>query len=286
MKIAFVTSFVSRRAGGLFFSVRPLAQTLAASGASEVQVLGIEDRYTQDDLPAWGTVEPKTFKRFGPSAFGYAPGLGATLSQFDGDLVHTQGLWMYPSVAVQRWAVKSGRSYLVTPRGMLDSWAIKHSGRKKRLAGRLYENAHLHGAACLHALCEAEAEAIRGYGLRNPICVIPNGIDLPEERAVERPPVWAHQLPANARVLFYLGRLHPKKGLPLLLGAWSQARTLAEQAGWHLVIAGWEQNDHQARLMAQLAREGLSHQVHLVGPQFGEDKEASYRRADAFVLPS
>ena len=57
---------------------------------------------------------------------------------------------------------------------------------KKRIAALLYENQHLRGAACLRALSEAEAQSIRSYGLRNPICVIPNGVDLPDLRESQR----------------------------------------------------------------------------------------------------
>lgn len=285
MKVAFVTASVSRRAGGLLFAVRRLAQTLTASGETGVQVLGIEDVHSQDDLPEWGSAAPQVFRRYGPAAFGYAPGLGQVLAKSGCDLAHTHGLWMYPSLAVHQWSHSYRRSYLVTPHGMLDPWAVRNSGWKKRLAGWAYEHAHLRGAACLHALCQAEAEAIRGYGLRNPLCLIPNGVDLPAQPS-EPPPAWASALPPGTRVLLFLGRLHPKKGLPGLLDAWGLARAAAQAAGWHLVVAGWDQGGHQAQLVTQVERARLQGQVHFVGPQFGRDKAASYGRADAFVLPS
>jgi poly(glycerol-phosphate) alpha-glucosyltransferase len=286
MKVAFVTSSVSRRAGGLFFSVRRLTQTLAASGQAQVEVLGIEDDATRKDLPEWGETAPRVLRCRGPAAFGYAPGMAPALAGYGGDLVHTQGLWMYPSAVVHRWSRHLGRPYLISPRGMLDPWAVRNARWKKRLAGWAYEHAHLRGAACLHALCAAEAEAIRAYGLRNPVCVIPNGVDLPDRVADEEPPAWASAIPAGAQVLLYLGRLHPKKGLPVLLDGWQLARAEAQSGGWHLVIAGWDQGGHQAELAAQIERAGLQAQVHLVGPQFGAQKAASLERADAFVLPS
>ena len=63
---------------------------------------------------------------------------------------------------------------------MLEPWALRNAKLKKRIAALLYENEHLRRAACLRALSKAEAESIRAYGMRNPICVIPNGVDLPE----------------------------------------------------------------------------------------------------------
>ena len=284
MRVALVNSSVSRQAGGVFFSVRRLAQTFAASGDCDVDVLGIEDSYTGEDVAGWAAATPKVFRHHGPAAFGYAPAMGRWLRESDDDLAHTQGLWMYPSLAVQRWSRRSGRPYLVSPHGMLDPWAVRNSGLKKRLAGWAYEHSHLRGAACLHALCDAEAKSIRDFGLRNPICVIPNGVDLPESTSTAPP--WAANLPAGSRVLLYLGRLHPKKGLSGLLEAWSRARYAADGAGWHLVVAGWDQGGYQAQLTARVKHAGLQNQVHFVGPQFGAEKTASYERADGFVLPS
>ena len=285
VKVALVTASVSRQAGGLLFAVSRLAQTLVASGQADAEVLGIEDAHTRDDLSQWGAAAPHVFRRYGPAAFGYAPGIALALGRNGCDLAHTHGLWMYPSLTVHRWARARAQPYLVTPHGMLDPWAVRNSRWKKRLAGWAYERAHLRGAVCLHALCKAEAQAMRDYGLRNPLCVIPNGMDLPEQPS-EPPPRWAATLPRGARVLLYLGRLHPKKGLPGLLAAWGLARAEAQRAGWHLVIAGWDQGGHEAQLAAQVDRDGLKGEVHFVGPQFGGDKAASYGRANALVLSS
>ncbi len=142
----------------------------------------------------------------------------------------------------------------------------------------MFQNSHLHAAACLHALCQSEADSIRAYGLRNPICVIPNGIDLPAPGDASAS--FAAKIPSTAKVLLYLGRLHPKKGLPDLIRAWPAAGR-----DWHLVIAGWDQGGHENELKKLVAELGLE-RVHFPGPQFGPAKDAAYRRADAFILPS
>jgi poly(glycerol-phosphate) alpha-glucosyltransferase len=161
---------------------------------------------------------------------------------------------------------------------MLDPWALNNSRWKKRISAALYEDRHLRGAVCLHALNEAEAESMRAYGLKNPICVIPNGVELPEAEGAG--------CPQEKRTLLYLGRLHPKKGLPLLIEAWSRVETKARAAGWHLQIAGWDQNGHRASLEALAARLNVGSDVSFVGPQFGEAKADCFRDATAFVLPS
>jgi len=285
MKLAFVTSWVSRRAGGLSYVIRPLAQEMATYVETSVYVFGIDDGQPQDDIAVWGSALPRVFQRVGPTSFGYAPGMLRALRDSTYDLAHTHGLWMYPSLAVLRWSRYTERPYVVTPHGMLNPTALRISGWKKRVGAVLYENRHLCGAACLHALCEVEAVAFRQFGLKNPIAVIPNGVDLPPLLMRPGQPRWARDVPLNARVLLFLGRLHPIKGLPNLLKAWARQRPLTTEP-WVLVIAGWGQNDHRAELEQTVAALGIGKTVRFVGPQFGEEKSASLNRAEAFVVPS
>jgi glycosyltransferase involved in cell wall biosynthesis len=286
MKIRFVTASVSRDAGGLFESVRRLAQA-TASHAHDVMVFGVEDKHTAADIAAWRPVEVKTFKAIGPRRFSFAPRYSAELLSSQGNLVMSHGLWRYTSKATHAWHKKTGLPYIVNPHGMLDPWAIMNSRWKKRIASFLFEDAHLRDAACIRALCESEAQSIRAYGLRNPICVIPNGIDLPvlqdhETRgqktedggrrtedgvqkfmvrgqwSVVSSPVVAQPvvggLKADGRkVLLYLGRIHPKKGLVNLLKAWKQVSGQWSVVGgheseWLLALAGWDEGGHEAEL--------------------------------------
>jgi glycosyltransferase involved in cell wall biosynthesis len=283
-RVALLTSSVSRRAGGIFDAVRYLAGSLRDNVDYPVQVFGLHDPDTEADRRTWGDVPVRTFDVAGPSAFGFAPGLERALEAARPRIVHVHGLWMYLSVASLRLA-RAGSPYISSPHGMLDPWAVKNSRWKKRLAGSLYENRHLRGAACLHALSQAEAEAFRAFGLRNPVCVIPNGVEIPVER-VTVPVPWKNRVPSDARVLFYIGRLHPKKGLTTLLRAWFLAQSDARRSGWHLVIAGWGQGGYESELRELTGALGLHDSVHFIGSQFGELKTACFQAADAFILPS
>ena len=128
---------------------------------------------------------------------------------------------------------------------MLESWAVRNAMWKKRIAALLYENQHLRQAACLRALTEAEAQSIRSYGLSNPICVIPNGVDLPDLRETN-----AKSQSANHKTLLYLGRLHPKKNISNLIRAWNETFKSQRAGGdrWVLAIAGWDQGGYEGKL--------------------------------------
>jgi poly(glycerol-phosphate) alpha-glucosyltransferase len=286
MKTGVLVSSLSRRAGGVYDATRLLARALKANGECGVEVFGLRDADTARDAPGWAGIRVIDFSVWGPAALGYAPALGKGLAQARLDVLHSHGLWMYPSYASLRWAQTFRQPYIVSPHGMLDDWAVRNSAWKKRVAGWIYEDAHLQGAACLHALNVAELRAIRAYGLGNPVCVIPNGVEYPAS-GYSAPPPWRASVPKDSHVLLYLGRLHPKKGLLNLLEAWKLAGAgRGCSLPWTLVIAGWDQGGHDAELKL-LARDlGITESAVFVGPQFDDAKNASYACADAFVLPS
>ena len=259
-----------------------------------VDVLSLQDGNTAEDLREWLPISPQIFPTSGPAMFRYAPKLWRCLQEIDSDIVRVDGLWTYPSIACLNWHRAKKRPYIVAPRGMLDPWALNNSRSKKRMAGWLFEHRHLRKAACIHALCDAEANSIRDYGLNNPIAIIPNGIDLPETRKQEsevRSQNFDRQPPApGCKKLLYLGRIHPKKGLVNLLRAWAAVRKadggkwVAEE--WILAIAGWDQGRHLEELRMLSVECGVQDSVRFLGPKFGEAKAACYRECDAFILPS
>lgn len=282
MNITHVLASVSRANGGISESVRRLAQAQHALGRDHVRVISLEDHFTRDDLPTWQPLTPRCLPVRGPSALGFAPGMVSAIGDTRPDLTHVAGLWMYPSVANLRWSLNAHHPTVIAPHGMLDPWALANSAWKKRIAALAFERRHLEHAACLHALCESEADSIRAYGLRNPVCVIPNGIDVPQLPDPPPPAPWTGTIPDDEKVVLFLGRLHPKKGLQPLIEAWSTAKP----DGWRLVIAGWDQSGHEADLRTLATTRGVADRILFTGPLHGPAKQAAYANATGFVLSS
>ena len=216
-----------------------------------------------------------------------------TLNQDTGiSLIHQHGLWMAASHAVTNFSFQNKIPLVLAPRGMLEPWAINNSKWKKKLAWMLYQKRDLEKVGVFHATAHSEAESIRRLGFKQPIAVIPNGVELPELRAEggERRAEIGGNFQVSGieshfsqkRTALFLSRINPKKGLPMLLDAWKK---LAPD-GWRLVIAGNDDSNHLPELERKIAELGLSDQVELVGPLFGDDKEQAYLNADLFVLPS
>jgi glycosyltransferase involved in cell wall biosynthesis len=277
MRVGFLVSSVSREAGGLFQSVRGLAKAVASTNA-DVRVFGIRDEHSAVDLQEWNPLSVQTF-RPRLRAWGYSNQLVPAMLNADLDILSVHGLWKYSSLGSQRWHQRTGRPYVVHPHGMLEPWALRNAHWKKRMAAALYENQHLRGAACLRALSDVEAASIRAYGLRNPICVIPNGIDLPDVSESH-----ARTQSQNRKTLLYLGRLHPKKNLANLIRAWNEISN-SQPGGterWLLAVAGWDQGGYES----ELKRIAAGASVVFLGPRFGAEKNECYRTCDAFILPS
>jgi glycosyltransferase involved in cell wall biosynthesis len=309
IRTANLVGSVSRKAGGLHESVRRLVQFLSKLGVG-VRVLTVEDEFTAPDLAVWEPVPVDVFSATWPRGFGYSPGFIKVLNEYRPDLTHTHGIWMYPSIATAVYCTRRRVPYMISAHGMLDPWAVRHHRWKKVVAYAIFETNHVHGARCIRALCESEASAIRRLKLKNPIAVIPNGVDLPELAEVPSDEgAGLSQLAHSGRkVLLFLGRIHRKKGLSNLLKAWAevqkpQARN-EKRDEWLLVIAGWDEDGYEAQLK-RLARDvGLqvtdtsdqplhsattattTASVIFAGPRFGTDKDAMFRACDAFVLPS
>jgi len=145
------------------------------SGGADIRVFGLADDGLGDDRASWSDIPVHAARISGPRAFGYAGDLYQAVLSSQLDVLHVLCSWMYPSVVCLRWGRETRRPVIVSGSGSFDPWALANSRWKKRIAESLYGRRHLRRAACIHALCEAEALALRDYGLRNPICISQRG---------------------------------------------------------------------------------------------------------------
>lgn len=209
-------------------------------------------------------------------AGGFGGAIRGSLGGKHSGVVHQHGIWLRASHEVARTARKIACPLVLAPRGMLEPWALNHAKWKKKLAWWLYQHRDLELATAFHATAVSEAESIRRLGFKQPIAVIPNGVVLPELQKE------ANESDSQLKTALFLSRIHPKKGLPMLLDAWKR---VAPQ-GWRLVIAGNDNDGHQGEVLSQIEKLGLGGEVTCVGPVFGEAKEQAYGEANLFVLPS
>lgn len=190
------------------------------------------------------------------------------------DLMHLHGMWS-PFLAVAALVARRWRIPLViSPHGCLEPWALGYKHRKKWLALKTYQGAVLRSAALFVATANQELESIRQLGLRQPIAVIPNGVD------VGPPPLReAHEA---VKTILFLSRVHPKKGLLDLVEAWASVR----RPGWRIVIAGGDEEGYRAKVEALIRARELQSDFEFVGFADGARKQACFDAADIFILPT
>jgi glycosyltransferase involved in cell wall biosynthesis len=284
--VVHVTSWLSARGGGIPPVVWALARETGREGLP-CSVAGLRDESaSQNEMD---TPVSCVFGRTkGPAAYGFSRELAVGVRGLvtSRSIVHSHGLWMHPGVVARQCARRAGCPLVVSPHGMLDPWALRNSPWKKRLAARCFENRNLRTASCLHALCAAEADSFRQYGLNNPIALVPNGVDptdyenMPDRTALQ----WRFPALRDRRWILFLSRIHPKKGLPHLITAWS--RLAVRFPDWLLMVAGPDELGHQAEMERLVAEKNLSSHVQFTGPLYGSDKLAALNGAELFVLPS
>lgn len=194
-------------------------------------------------------------------------------------VIHQHGIWLPSAHQVTTFASQQNLPLVLSPRGMMEAWAMNNRRMKKMVAWWLYQRRDCRKVSAFHATSQLEADSIRRLGLKQPIIVLPNGVLPAPEQALD---VEACSRPREKKTALFLSRINPKKGLPLLLKAWAELRP----ANWELVIAGNDDENHLPELEAMVASLGLQACVKFAGPLFGAAKDTAFRTADLFVLPT
>ena len=167
MKIFLAGTSFAPAYGGPAYSVSRLATEMASSG---IEIgLWAPDQSVLDS--------PLVAKR--PGIQRLVGSAEEALSAFGRpDIIHDNGLWLAHNHRLARLAAAAGIPRVVSTRGMLEPWAMNHKRWKKRLAWWLYQKRDLVAAVAIHATAQSEADQLRRLGLKNPISIIPNGVDI------------------------------------------------------------------------------------------------------------
>jgi poly(glycerol-phosphate) alpha-glucosyltransferase len=274
LRVVHALDTISMLGGGVAEAVRGLCLALVIEGV-DVRVVAGRDARSEDDLPRWDGVPVTLVEPGGLVDVLTGASLAAAVRQASPDVVHVHGVWGLASRAAAR--LLGEVPVLLSPHGMFDAWAMRRSRAKKRLSALLWEGRLLRGARLFHALCAAEAESIGQLGVRQRVVTIPNGVALPEPAS--------GSVAAEPRTMLFLGRLHPKKGIAELIAAWAMLSP-ATRAAWRLVVAGWDELGLSPDWQGQAERLGIADGVAFPGGVQGAAKDAMFRSASAFILPS
>lgn len=287
MKIAQIVPSLNQDTGGPAYTVTRLSDELQGLG-NEVRVfaldypsLGPQIRPLSAQMRLW-PINPITHK-----LRGFSPGFFKLLKREleHSELIHNHGLWMGPGYFARRVANHFQIPLVVSPRGMLEPWARGFSRSKKYFAGLLFENRNLRSARAFHATSESEYQQLRSLGYHQPVALIPNGVDLPD------PDQWDSTLIESLlpelkgkQLILFLSRIHPKKGLDMLLESFAQIQH--EFPDWHVLVAGSDILGLRERYQSQARRLGIADRVTFHNHLNSEQKFSAFRKAQFLVLPT
>ncbi len=228
-------------------------------------------------LPTWLKYRVTSWN---PAAKGF---LRERLSSYE--IVHIFGLYDLLGPVVARACRDKNIPYVVEPIGMFVP--IVRNVRLKRLYHAWFGKKMLAGAARVIATSEQEVEELAGGGIgKEKIALRRNGVVAPERLPAKGIFRAAKQIPADAMLILFLGRLSKKKSPDLLMHAFSALPAKIEGRAAHLVFAGPDEQGMESKLVEMAEGLQISERVHFTGPVFHEEKWAAYQDADVFVLPS
>ncbi|MGD1853764.1 MAG: glycosyltransferase [Leptolyngbyaceae cyanobacterium] len=292
MKVLFVSPYLGTSYGGTSKVVLELAQSLAkldlsvdviSSNANDGEVLDVQ-------LQTWLTQDNyrlKYFPSWHRSDLVFSSKLLLWLNRHvkEYDIVHTHTLFS-PLISLTHALCRFHRvPYVMTPHGMLDPWALSYKAWKKRFYYQRLEQPFLNRASVIQTLSTSEAEQVAKLGYAHSI-MIPNGIHKYKFEQLPDAELFHQKFPhlRNQRLVLFLGRIDPKKGLDLLAPAF--ARVNAAFPDTRLVIAGPDSIGFMPVAQSYFAKADCLDAVTFTGMLSGSVKYAALAAADLYVSPS
>ena len=206
----------------------------------------------------------------------------ASLSKADSNtILHIHGVWSAPQHLAAKIAFQKKLPTIVSAHGMLEPWLWNRQGAavfvKKKMYWSLIASNIYKRATVLHAITPLEQKHLHELAPKVPIEVIPNAVDIGKYTQLEI------SLPRE-KIILFLGRIDPKKGVDILIKAFASALLTKE---WRLVIAGPSWSNRYMNLLHNLVSTlGLEDRIDFVGSVFGEKKVDLLKRAWILAVPS
>jgi len=283
-KILYVTEDHSSANTGITSAVDSLIHQLLPFFQQEIVCIGPETIPVPNSI-ALHVLKSSGLGRYWRMAAHQSPLLRKLVSQ--ADIIHLHGIWMWIQWAASHEAHNNTRPVILTPHGMLERWTWDRQSWPHRLKKNIYwkrvAQPTFRHAQIIHALTFIEAEHLQNYFPGQRIEVIPHGLDL---TAVDGMLAKAKEPPSDkSRYILYMGRLHPIKGIDLLIRAFAQLPSNE----FKLKIAGPVQareKKYADDLTRMVESAGLQQRVEFLDPVQGIEKWRLYRHAWAFCLPS
>lgn len=281
--------------GGPSQAVLEMVRGLRSKGM-EASIVTTDDdgsnrlRVCTDDWIDYTGVPVHFFPRFSPSIssvreFAFSGALtfwlGKNVEAYD--LLHVHAIFSYPSTVAMVIARSKGIPYLVRPLGQLCEWSLQQSALKKKWYLKLIEQTNLNRGQGLHLTSEQEKNESAKLQLDCPSFVVPHGLNFASPIENVRQRLRAQfNLPKDEKIILFLSRIHPKKGLNYLIAALGNLK----EYPFTFILAGSGDSDYEAEVRSLLKASSIDTRTILPGFVEGETKDLLLQGADLYALTS
>jgi len=298
VKVLHVIPSVSDRSGGPAQAIFPMCRALLTRG------LDVTIATTNHGVPNGDLVSSNGAVRELNSAHGYrgistnffpvqwgdgfkysrplAIWLDANVKNFN--VVHIHAVFNHASLAAARACLKHRIPYVIRPLGTLDPWSMKQKPVRKKLFWVLVGRKMLLEASAIHYTAQAELSAAEGLLGLTRGKVVPLGIDGSDFLVQDQ--ISGDSLGFAHPYVLVLSRLHPKKGLDVLIQAFLEVSKSGRFPEWRLVIAGDGDEDYVDSLRQMVTDRVGNGSVIFRGWLEGQEKTSVLRNASLLALPS
>jgi glycosyltransferase involved in cell wall biosynthesis len=225
--------------------------------------------------------------------YGYTPKLTTWLKKNAKcyDAIILNGLWNYTSYGSWLALREMDVPYYVCPHGMLDPWLKRTNPLRhlfKVVFWNLFERKVTRDARGIFFACEEERRLAQYFlaGSSSREFVVAYGTQEILGDGEKQKAAFLDKFPylRKRRLILFLSRIHPKKGLDLLIQAFGRHSDQFPEVD--LVIAGPDQVGLTPQLRKIAVELGIEKRIHWVGMLTGNEKWGAFRSAAFFVLPS
>jgi glycosyltransferase involved in cell wall biosynthesis len=227
---------------------------------------------------------PIQFPRFWRASLPLGYALKNKILEFD--IVHIHSLYLFHTLCSAYYCNKYDVPYVLRPHGTLDPYIYKRHRLRKRIVEFLFQNEVTRRSSAIHYVTDEEMSLAKQYSFGRPGIVVPIGLNIdeyvnftPSSRLLDRFPELA-----GKKIVLFLGRINFKKGLDILVPAFSSVAKKRDDV--HLLIAGPDDESYGKQVALWLKNEGVFSKSTFTGMLHGEEKLEAFYRSSVFVLPS
>lgn len=201
----------------------------------------------------------------------------------DVDIIHRHCLWEPFSILSLYSSIIKKKKVVIQPHGTLSEKALQSSSYKKKIAFFLYENLNLKSASLLIANSTLELNDIKKKFPSKEVALIPHGISMKfieAQRSVENRFVSVFE---DKKIISYISRIHPIKGIERLIEAASKTEGLEDYV---FAIGGNGEDKYINDLKRKIEFYNLSDKFIFLGNLDYNEKIDLLDISTFFILPS